>query len=593
MCAPGDETGSLHSCHPSPFAAEPGLPLSGQRDDGSPLIAAPGAGLDEPGIRRLVGALPQLVWRSRDHGDWDWVGPQWGAYTGQDAGTSLGRGWLQFVHPDDRPATMRAWESAGILGALEVEHRLRRSDGAYRWYQTRAACLPDDDPAAPDRRWVGTSTDVDVVRRTQDRIQFLAYHDVLTGAANRALLEKVLHQTVDAATLGAGWCNVLFVDLDRFKAVNDRLGHGGGDDLLRLFAERLRGCLRDGDLLARTGGDEFVVLQRAGPPEEPTQLAERLRRALAQGFTVQGAALRVTASIGIAGLGLGETGAAETLLLQADLAVYRAKAAGGDCARFYESWMEAMLRARRALECDLRRAIANDELDAHYQPIIDIATGQVVGFEALARWRHPQRGLLLASSFLQLAEEARLMPAIGATVLDLACSAAALWDRRLGVTVNVSASEFADGDLLRTVSDALATAGLSPERLELDVTEALLGVDDHRAIATLHDIRALGVRIALDNFGAGTASLAALCRFPFDAVRIDGSLVRGMQTDPACYAMVKSVVALAVSLDLQVTAAGVETATELAVLQSIGCRQAQGFLFGRPVAESESLLVSL
>jgi diguanylate cyclase (GGDEF)-like protein len=585
MCAPSHETGSLQSCPPSLFAAE--------SDDGSPPIAAPGARLDEPGIRRLVGAIPQLVWRSRDHGDWDWVGPQWGVYTGQDAGTSLGKGWLLFVHPDDRPATMRAWESAGILGALEVEHRLRRSDGAYRWYQTRAACLPDEGSSAPGRSWVGTSTDVDVVRRTQDRIQFLAYHDVLTGAANRALLEKVLHQTVDAATLGAGWCNVLFVDLDRFKAVNDRLGHGGGDDLLRLFAERLRGCLRDGDLLARTGGDEFVVLQRAGPPEEPTQLAERLRRALAQGFTVQGAALRVTASIGVAGLALGETGAAETLLLQADLAVYRAKAAGGDCARFYESWMEAMLRARRALECDLRRAIANDELGAHYQPIIDIATGQVVGFEALARWRHPQRGLLQAESFLPLAEEARLMPAIGATVLDLACSAAALWDGRLGVTVNVSASEIADGDLLRTVSDALATTGLSPERLELDVTEALLTADDSHAIATLHDIRALGVRIALDNFGAGTSSLAALCRFPFDAVRIDGSLVRGMQADPACYAMVKSVVALAVSLDLRVTAEGVETASQLAVLQSIGCRQAQGFLFGRPVAESESLLVSL
>lgn len=583
MCAPSHETGSLQSCPPSLFAAEP--------DDGSSRIAALGARLDEPGLRRLVGAIPQLVWRSGDHGDWDWVGQQWGAYTGQDATTSLGKGWLLSVHPDDRPATMRAWESAGILGALDVEHRLRRSDGAYRWYQTRAACLSDDDPAAPDRSWVGTSTDVDVVRRTQDRIAFLAYHDVLTGAANRALLEQVLHQTVDAATLCAGWCNVLFVDLDRFKAVNDRLGHGGGDDLLRLFAERLRSCLRDGDLLARTGGDEFVVLQRAGPPEEPNQLAERLRRALAQGFTVQGSALRVTASIGIAALAPGEAGAAETMLLQADLAVYRAKAAGGDCVRCYEAWMEAVSRARRSLECELRRAIGNDELDAHYQPIIDIATGQVAGFEALARWRHPQRGLMQAESFLQLAEEARLMPAIGAIMFDLACAAAALWDRRLMLTVNVSPSEIADGDLLRTVSNALAITGLSPERLELDVTEALLAVDADGAIATLHDIRALGVRVALDNFGAGTSSLASLCRFPFDAVRIDGSLVRGMEADPACYAMVKSVVALAVSLDMQVTAEGVETTTQLAVLQSVGCRRAQGFLFGRPVADSESLLV--
>ena len=534
----------------------------------------------EAQFRLLTETIPQLVWRSLDNGNWNWASPQWVAYTGQEEVASHGWGWKAMVHSDDQAVTTQAWEAASSRGGLDVEHRLRRADGVYRWFQTRAVPLQEERSVGP-RQWFGTSTDIDGLRQAEERIQFLAYHDALTGAANRALLEKVLDQTTSDDGQGPSWCNVLYVDLDRFKSINDQFGHRGGDDLLKQVTDRLRGCLRDGDLLARSGGDEFVLVQRVGPSEEPTALATRVVTALSRGFTVRGQDLAVSASIGVASCVQNGT-TPEELLLRADLALYEAKSAGGGSVRIYDPAMEADQRYRQTLERDLRRAIENGELMLHYQPIVNIVTNDVVGFEALARWTHPLHGPVPPNIFVSLAEKSDLILALGTWALEHACDAAATSKSQRLIAVNVSPAQFRHGDLALQISEVLSRTGLAAEWLELEVTEGLLMEDSEQVLNTLKAIKSLGVRVALDDFGTGYSSLGYLCRFPFDKVKIDQSFIRRMEDDSGAFAIVKAVVALADSLHLEVTAEGVETETQLAMLRGIGCKQAQGFLLGRP-----------
>ncbi len=553
----------------------------------APQPAAPSSVPSEPQFRLLTETIPQLVWRSLDDGRWDWAGPQWVAYTGQSEVDSLDRGWQDMVHPDDQEVTMQAWHAAESLGGMDVEHRLRRADGVYRWFQTRATPLQTRE-ASGARQWFGTSTDIDSLRQAEEQVHFLAYHDALTGAANRALLDRILEQMTADGGPDPTWCNVLYLDLDRFKAINDQLGHRGGDELLKQVADRIRSCVQDGDLLARSGGDEFVLVQRTGTGEEGTVLGARIIAALSRPFAIQGQDLIVNASIGITSC-ITDSNTPEELLFRADLALYQAKAAGGGCVRLYKPEMETDLRYRQALERDLRMAIERNELDVYFQPIVDIVTRDVLGYEALARWTHPIHGEITPSTFIPIAEETGLIINLGVLILEMACTAAQAWSRQQLVSVNISPAQFRRSDLVEQIADTLARTKLVPDRLELEVTEGLLMDDSEQVRDALQAIKRLGIRIALDDFGTGYSGLGYLCRFPFDKLKIDQSFIRKMEIDPGSHAVVKAVVALGESLHLQVTAEGVETETQAAMLQSIGCRQAQGFLFGKPAPSRPAL----
>ena len=538
----------------------------------------------ETQFRLLTETIPQLVWRSFDNGNWDWAGPQWVAYTGQAEVDSHGHGWQAMVHPDDQATTMQAWQVAIARGGLDVEHRLRRADGVYRWFQTRAVPLRGVDGIGLSNQWFGTSTDVDSLRQAEQRIQFLAYHDVLTGAANRALLQQVLERvTADDGPVPAS-CTLLYLDLDRFKLVNDQLGHGGGDELLRQVAERLGDGLREDGLLARTGGDEFVLVQPSADAGDADRLVATVAAILSEPFLIQEQPVRIGASIGVACFPR-DGGDPEALLRRADLALGRAKAEGR-AVRFYEPAMEAELRQRQALERDLRRAVERDELEVHYQPMFWTGSGRLCGFEALARWTHPQHGAVPPGVFIPLAEECGLIVRLGAAVLERACRTAAGWPNDHPVAVNLSPAQFRSGDLVRQIADVLVRTGLDADRLELEVTEGLLLDDSESVREMLHAIRSIGVRVALDDFGTGYSSLGYLCRFPFDKVKIDQSFIRDLTDDPGARAVVKAVTALGHGLHLQVTAEGVETEAQLALLREIGCDQVQGYLLGRPMPDA-------
>ena len=551
------------------------------QDHAGPDAVAPAPYQNVEQLRLLIETIPQLVWRSLDDGNWDWAGPQWVAYTGQAEIDSHGHGWKAMVHPDDQAATMQAWHAAADRGGLDVEHRLRRADGVYRWFQTRAVPLQGRGAGNGRSHWFGTSTDVDNLRQAEQRIHFLAYHDTLTGAANRALLEQVLEQRTTGDPDTDASCIVLYLDLDGFKAVNDQLGHRGGDELLRQVVARLRTALRSDGIVARTGGDEFVLVQPSDDPNEADRLATLVAEVLSEPFLVLDQPLRISASIGLA-LHPRDGDSPEELLRRADLALYRAKAAGGHTVRVFEPAMEAELRQRQTLERDLDLAIACGQLEIHYQPVFWTATGRLCGFEALARWTHPQDGPISPGVFIPLAEECGLIVRLGAVVLEAACRTAASWDNDHPIAVNLSPAQVRTGDLARQIAGVLARTGLEARRLELEVTEGLLMDDSPHVLHMLQSIKALGVRIALDDFGTGYSSLGYLCRFPFDKVKIDQSFIRGLAGDPGARAVVRAVTALGHSLHLEVTAEGVETELQLALLREIGCDQVQGYLLGRP-----------
>ena len=419
------------------------------------------------------------------------------------------------------------------------------------------------------------------------RVRFLAHHDVLTGLPNRERFHEALNAALARARRDGTQVGVLALDLDRFKDVNDTLGHAAGDALLRMIAQRLLENVREEDTVARIGGDEFVVVQvGAAQPEDAVQLAERLLRVIAEPYDLDGHHVLASASVGVTIAPIdGDT--SDALLNRADAALYRAKAEGRGTARFFDPGMEAAMKARREMEHDLYQTVAEDGFELYYQPLCNLLDGTLAGFEALLRWQRPGHGPVLAAEFVPLAEETGLILPIGAWVLGVACREAASWPVDLKVAVNLSPAQFRRGDLVATVAAALADSGLPPGRLELEITEGLLLQDTKAVLETLNRLRTLGVDIAMDDFGTGYSSLAYLWRFPFSKLKIDRSFVAGMCADPKAAAIVETVVALGRTLGLTITAEGVETEAEVNALRKLGCDLGQGYLLGRPMSTEE------
>ena len=430
--------------------------------------------------------------------------------------------------------------------------------------------------------FVAAHQDITEAIRAEDKIRYMAAHDALTGLPNRLRLRERMEEALAWVARGDKLA-VLCLDLDHFKAVNDTLGHPIGDLLLQGVTARIRDCLRDTDTIARLGGDEFVVVQVGiEEPENAGVLAQRLIAAISEPYMLDGHQVVVGASIGIAFCPT-DGNDADVLLKNADLALYRAKADGRGTCRFFETTMDARLQERRRLELDLRRALISEEFELYFQPLVNTLSEEISGFEALLRWNHPTRGLVGPNEFIPLAEDIGLIVPLGEWVIRHACHEAGQWPAGLKVAVNLSPAQFKSPTLLHTVVSALGQSGLSPRRLELEITESVLLGDNAATLATLHQLRDLGIRIAMDDFGTGYSSLSYLRSFPFDKIKIDKAFVHDLADTVERTAIIKAVAGLGAALGMATTAEGVETAEQFRQVRDQGCTEVQGYFFSRPV----------
>ncbi len=470
-------------------------------------------------------------------------------------------------------------ELATAVGTCPREARLLCADGRERPVELRRERLSGALPASE----MLVVRDLADRRAAEARIERLAHYDPLTGLANRALFRDRLAQALATVARSGQGLALLCIDLDGFRAINDQFGPAIGDRLLTEAGARLATVTRDMDTTARLGADEFAIVQPFARQTDAAALAARLVARLAEPYRIDGLTIPASASIGIA-IHPGDGQAPETLLRNAVQALARARVEGGTF-RFFEPAIDARLRERRQTEQDLRAALGTAALQVHYQPLFDVESLGLVGYEALLRWQHPVRGPISPAEFIPLAEESGAILPLGRFVLQTACRTAAGWTGGQSVAVNLSAVQFKQSDLPQMVAAILAETGLPPERLELEVTESVLIDDAERALVALAALKALGVRIALDDFGTGYSSLSYLRRFPFDKIKIDRSFVQGLGEDAEAEAIVRSIVALGRSLNLSVTAEGVETELQLSRLRAQRCTEVQGFLLGRPMPQ--------
>jgi diguanylate cyclase (GGDEF)-like protein/PAS domain S-box-containing protein len=493
----------------------------------------------------------------------------------------IGLGIREITHPDDlrAAATQRARLELGIADTYLLEQRYIRSDGDYVWARTRVSVTEDDGVGLA----ITHIEDVTEQRLAAERLSHAATHDDLTELPNRAALVQRLDSLLADAT--PGQVSVLFIDLDNFKVVNDSLGHGVGDELLRSVASRLRNVMRDSDRLARFGGDEFVVFVDGGV--DPSIVAERLRREVQRPIVIEGHELVITASIGFA-VNSAPGLTADELVRDADAAMYRAKAAGRDRVEAFTEETRRATVATLQTSVDLRRGLERSEVVPYFQPIVDLEGGHVVGFEVLARWLHPDRGLLAPTEFLRAAEESGLMIELGGRILRDSLAQLAHW-RATGLrfancslSVNVATQQLIDGTFLDVVAQALAETGIDADSLWLEITETALMADTKAAATALRDLRGLGLHLSVDDFGTGYSSLTYLKRFPVEQIKIDRSFVTGLGLESDDTSIVEAVVRLGHSLGLKVVAEGVETPLQLNRLRELHCDKGQGYLFGRP-----------
>ncbi|HEY5827758.1 MAG TPA: PAS-domain containing protein [Hyphomicrobiaceae bacterium] len=471
-----------------------------------------------------------------------------------------------------------------------VEERVKRVAGQTTAQYVNELCdgrhISVSTRPMPDGGTVTTHHDITEQHRSEARIAHMALHDALTGLPNRILLNERLEDALRRVKRGEIVATHL-LDLDHFKTVNDSLGHPAGDKLLRTVADRLRALIRDTDTIARMGGDEFAIVQTAiTQPADATALAHRAIEAISAPYVVEGHHVVIGTSIGIA-VGPSDALTPDQLVRNADLALYRAKADGRGTYRFFEREMDAQMQIRRSLEDDLRKALPAGQFQLYYQPLLNLTSNRVSGFEALIRWEHPEKGLMSPRTFIPLAEEIGFIGALGEWAIRQACTLAATWPADIRVAVNLSPAQFRTPGLVHVVVGALAASGLSADRLELEITENTLLQDSEATLSTLYQLRALGVRIAMDDFGTGYSSLSYLQSFPFDKIKIDRSFVKDIADGVGSLNIVRAVVAMAAGLGMETTAEGVETKEQLETVRAEGCTELQGFLFSVPLPPEE------
>jgi diguanylate cyclase (GGDEF)-like protein/PAS domain S-box-containing protein len=539
-----------------------------------------------------------LAARGANDGLWDWnlktdrvyFSPRWKYMLGC-AECEIGEGpceWFDRVHADDLEGLRSALAAHidGRVAHFEHELRVRHKDGSFRWMLSRALAVRDE--AGKATRIAGSQTDITERKLAEERLLHDAFHDALTGLRNRTLFIDRLSRSLRRARHSEETTfAVLFLDLDRFKVVNDSLGHMVGDQLLMAIARRLEACLRPTDTVARLGGDEFaILLDDIRDVTDATRIADRIHRELTQPFQLNGQEVFTTASIGIA-VSAAHYERADDLLRDADMAMYRAKSLGKARHEMYDTEMHSRAVAVLQLESDLRRAVEAQEFLVYYQPICSLETGKLTGAEALLRWQHPQRGILSASDFVPLAEETGLIVPIGEWLLRAACAQIRHWQNdgypELRVLVNLSARQFQYPNIPGLIDRVLQETGMPAAALQLEITESVAMKNVGLSIATLKALHAMGVRISIDDFGTGYSSLSYLKRLPLDALKIDQSFVQHVTTHPDDAAITASITGLAHSLDLKVIAEGVETEEQLAFLRWQRCDEIQGHLITHPL----------
>ncbi|MBC8006995.1 MAG: EAL domain-containing protein [Prolixibacteraceae bacterium] len=493
---------------------------------------------------------------------------------------------LDCLHPEDRPRFSRALEQClSGTGNLDIEYRVAWADGSFRWLRTKGDALLDLDGDPMKVLWV--TEDVSQRKDMDARVRFLAHHDLLTGLPNRTLFQDRLQQALAGAKRMQSRVALLFIDLDRFKTVNDSFGHRAGDILLQTVAARLRACVRETDTVCRHAGDEYlIVLSALREPLEAALVAEKVLAIFDEVFTLESHEVQISASVGISVFpDDGQT--MEDLIRNADAAMYHSKKSGRNRFEFFTPELNAPVAERLVLANQLRRAIADNQLVLHYQPQFDTATNRLIGAEALVRWNHIDHGLLYPDSFIALAEESDIIHLIGEWVLNEACRQIAQWQARnlpiVPVAINFSAFQFRRSSLVQGVSSAFSRHGVKPNQLEIELTENAIMQDPKETAKTLDQLHDMGVSLSIDDFGTGYSSLSYLKRFPIDKLKIDRSFVEDLPHDLNDSAIVQAIVNLAKSLRMIVIAEGVETKAQLDFLRSLSCEAYQGFLGGRPI----------
>jgi diguanylate cyclase (GGDEF)-like protein/PAS domain S-box-containing protein len=537
----------------------------------------------EEKFRDLVENMSEVVCTLDKRGRVTYVSPVVEQIAGYSPPEIVGRSIVDFIHPDDFAAIKNSQKM--VHGAVEPsEGRIVTKSGETRWVRISSRPILDGDRVVGLRAVLVDITDR---KQAESQVKYLAYHDSLTGLPNRTLLSDRLAMALAQRHRDGQSLAVIFLDLDRFKLINDTVGHGAGDEALQRTAERLTSAVREGDTVARLGGDEFTVLLPViSGVVDACEVAERILERLARPLALAGHEFQLSASLGIA-LYPEDGDDAETLLRNADTAMYSAKDQGKNRFQLFTAAMNAEIQDRVSLEADLRRALERQEITVHYQPQVNLESGEITGMEALARWQHPERGLLLPADFIPLAEETGLILPIGEWVLRTSCAQCKAYQEAglppVRVAVNLSGRQFQDPRLVAMVTDVLRETGLDPDYLDLELTEGTAMRDVEFTVDTLRQLRGMGVHVSIDDFGTGYSSLAYMSRFPVDSVKIDGSFVGDAPANPDNAAIVTAIIALARTLNLRAVAEGVETKEQLAVLEERQCHEAQGYLWGRPV----------
>ena len=546
-------------------------------------------------LSTLLGNLPGMVYRCRNDKDWTLEFTSDGCldltgYSPEDFASHRRISYAQLIHPEDRdPVWNNVQDALHDKRPFQLVYRITTAQGEMKWVweQGRGVFSPDGDLLALE----GFITDITERAQAQERLQYLAHHDSLTGLPNRALFLERLDHALTRARWTKRPLAILFLDLDRFKNINDTLGHDIGDSALRVASERLLSCVREGDTVARFGGDEFtVLLEDMANTDDVPAIAQKIIDILSRPFVVGDREFVITASIGIS-LYPNDGDDSLRLLRNADTAMYRAKDQGRNKHQFYSSEMSAKALEKFTLESSLRHALDRGEFLLYYQPQVNLSTGQVTGVEALLRWQHPELGLILPTQFIPVAEETGLMKAIDEWVLHTACAQAQAWQSAgipsISMIVNLSGRSFSEARLAEVISRTLDQTGLAPEMLELEITESVIMQNSQTTVEMLEALNRKGLRLAIDDFGTGYSSLSYLKRFSIDTLKIDQSFVRDVTTDADDASIVTAIIAMGHGLQLKVIAEGVETSGQLDFLRHHDCDGMQGFLFSRPQPEAD------